>query len=472
MNKYKKLTLDIIIFSVGIIGAKFILFLLLPLYTNVLLPNEYAIADLIYTSVQLLMPISSLAIYNGELRYGLESGINKNKVIYNTFLMYFCAIFFMLIMVQALKLYSPLSDWRYYIFFYTAALLLYHIMGIYLKINNLNKCYSLASILQAFLIATFNILFLVIYPMKIKGYLLSSILSFIVVALFLLIKYRPVKLFSLKEADMKLLKKMTMFSIPFVFNDISWWFIHATDKYMIAQLLGLPLLGLYATASKIPSLINSIAGIFSQAWTISAIEEYKSTSNTEYFSNILRKYYLFIFGILIISVSIIKIFMKYYVSELYFDSYKFIPILLIAASFGAISSYTISIFSAFEKSNIIMKNTIVAAVANVIFNYIFIKLFTIWGALYATFLSYSILLYLNSVDLGNTVKINLNKNIFLKLTTISIIQAICVTCQIYDIYISIIAVSLYCFIARDELVLIIKKTNHFITKYIKYTRRA
>lgn len=466
--EYKKLSIDILIFSFGVIGSKFILFLLLPLYTNVLLPSEYATADLIYTSVQLLMPIASLAIYNGELRYGLEKDIDKSKVMSHANFVYILALIILFPLVQLLRSYTLLTDWIYYIYFYVAAMLFCHIFNIGLKIYEKNKYYSISCMLQALLLGSFNILFLVFYTLKIKGYVISLILSFFIVPLFMALVFKLRIFYFYKKLDNLLLKKMVVFSIPFVFNDISWWIIHATDKYMLGQLVGLHILGLYSTASKIPSLINAISGIFSQAWTISAIKEYNNTSNNKYFSDILKKYYIFIYGILIISVSFIKKFMSFYVSDAYFDSYRFVPTLLLAASFGAISAYTISVFSAYEKSKLIMKNTMIAAITNIVFNYILISYFGVWGAIYATLISYIILLYLNMKNLETVRKININKNCFLSLTLLSIIQVICVTNDIYDNYVSCISICTFIFIARFELLNIKRIVCNHYKKYINF----
>ncbi len=47
-EKYKVLARDAIIFGIGTIGSKLIMFLLLPIYTNALTSEEYGIADLVF----------------------------------------------------------------------------------------------------------------------------------------------------------------------------------------------------------------------------------------------------------------------------------------------------------------------------------------------------------------------------------------------------------------------------------------
>lgn len=62
-NKYNKLVKDTLIFALGSIGSKFILFFLVPLYTNCLTTEQYGIADLVFTIAQIFIPIISLVIF-------------------------------------------------------------------------------------------------------------------------------------------------------------------------------------------------------------------------------------------------------------------------------------------------------------------------------------------------------------------------------------------------------------------------
>lgn len=46
MNKYKKLLSNSLIFTLGNLGSKLLVFILVPLYTYALTPKEYGFADL------------------------------------------------------------------------------------------------------------------------------------------------------------------------------------------------------------------------------------------------------------------------------------------------------------------------------------------------------------------------------------------------------------------------------------------
>lgn len=72
MGRIKYLIKNSLIFALGTLGTKIINFLLVPLYTNVLLPNEYGIADLVFTLGTFLVPILILNINEAILRFSLD----------------------------------------------------------------------------------------------------------------------------------------------------------------------------------------------------------------------------------------------------------------------------------------------------------------------------------------------------------------------------------------------------------------
>lgn len=60
-SKYKKLVKNSVVFFIGNLGSKVITFLIVPFYTYYLTTAEYGTADLVTTTVNLLVPFAMLA---------------------------------------------------------------------------------------------------------------------------------------------------------------------------------------------------------------------------------------------------------------------------------------------------------------------------------------------------------------------------------------------------------------------------
>ena len=76
-EKYGALIKDLFFFTISTFIPKAISFFLVPLYTNYLTTAEYGIADLVSTTVSLLVPILTLDINDAVMRYTIEDKDDK-----------------------------------------------------------------------------------------------------------------------------------------------------------------------------------------------------------------------------------------------------------------------------------------------------------------------------------------------------------------------------------------------------------
>ena len=78
MNKYINLVKNMGIFALSNIALKLITFLLVPLYIFYLSTTEYGLTDMLNTVLNIAMPLLTLSISDGVLRYCIEVGGKRN----------------------------------------------------------------------------------------------------------------------------------------------------------------------------------------------------------------------------------------------------------------------------------------------------------------------------------------------------------------------------------------------------------
>ena len=76
---------------------------------------------------------------------------------------------------------------------------------------------------------------------------------------------------------------MLIYSVPLIATVVGWWVNSCADKYIVTFILGISANGLLSVSYKIPQIINTIQGIFTQAWQISAIKEYGSSDTADFY---------------------------------------------------------------------------------------------------------------------------------------------------------------------------------------------
>ncbi len=423
-GKYKSLGKDILIFAIGTIGSKIILFLLVPLYTNVLTKSEYGTAELIFSVGQLVVPCVSLTIYDALLRYGLMADKEKSEALYVTVVVFFVGTLVTIALAPVMALYQPIKEWVFYLLIYVIVSFASQVMLIYLKVKNLNKIYSFLSILQALLLIVFNLFFLVLLGIGVSGYLLSSILSSFVVTGAAFIMSGARKDIVKARFNPALFKEMITYSSPLILNSISWWFIHSSDKVMVEAMLGVSMLGLYTAASKIPSLLNVVTSIFNQAWGLASIKEYDTTNDKKLYSDVFDMFVSFIFSAFIFICLIVKPFMSIYVGDEFFEAWRYVPILLLSACFSAISSFMGAFYSALKKSKNVMITTVIAGICNIIVNFFGIKMMGVWGAAVGTLIAYVLIAIVRMIDVLKFLPIHYNLRKFIPVCVISLAVAV------------------------------------------------
>lgn len=463
-SKYKKLISDTIIFALGNLGSKIILFFMVPLYTNFLTTEEYGTSDFVFTIAQLIVPFVSLVIFDAVLRFGLAKNIKKENVLKTSLLIILVGAAFTIAITPVLGLYHPLSEWKWYLCVYVILNMYNNVLLNYLKIIELNKAYAAISIISTLILALSNIMLLIYMRSGIRGYLISTLLASATTAVFasFSIKLRT----SLRKGivDKGLLLKMVKYSVPLILNNISWWIIQSSDKIMIETMVGMAALGLYTAATKIPSLINVVISIFSQAWGVSSIKEYESSNDNKFYSDVFVAYSSIAFGMVIIINTIIQPFMSIYVSEEFQEAWRFVPLLLVSAAFSAVASYYGSLYGALKKSTHNMRSTLCAAIINIVINYFGILTYGIWGAIIGTVVSYFVLALYRMTDVLRYININPKWLSFFANIVIITIQAILVSSDCYPCISSIIGILLFITVNRDTIHNILIHTRKTIKK--------
>ena len=81
MNKYEKLLKNSGVFFVATFGSKLATFLMVRLYTETLSAAEYGIIDILFTTVNLIVPIITLCITEAVLRFSIDDVENRKKIL-------------------------------------------------------------------------------------------------------------------------------------------------------------------------------------------------------------------------------------------------------------------------------------------------------------------------------------------------------------------------------------------------------
>lgn len=396
-SKTKRLAIDTILFGISTFGSKILVFLLTPLYTAVLLTEEYGVADLINTTVNLIYPVLTLAITDATLRYALDKDCEKSAVFGNSVLITALSVLLMMAFYPVMKMLNSeiavqLSKyWGYFVATY--AMYNFHLcFANFVKGMGKTKLFAVQGIVQTVTVILCNIYFLLFAKIGLQGYLLSIIIGLAVPTVLMLFAgklYKFVFPFKLNKA---LLMEMLKYSIPMIPTLLAWSINMYINKYMLIGMLpqgeGLSASGIFSVANKIPSLLTAVLAVFTQAWTLSAISNVKDSDESDYYTNIYGAMHIVsLVGCLII-IPFSKIASSIIFDQDYYSAWQHIPFLMIAAFFSSLCRFLASAFRAYKKTGQLFISVAIGAIVNIILNFVLIKTIGVVGASIATAASF------------------------------------------------------------------------------------
>ncbi len=413
-DKNKYLLKNTAIFAIGNAATKLVTFLLIPLYTHELTTAEYGTADLLFAICSFLYPLFTLNIAEAIFRFSMDRGASNGKITKIGFVCFFGSMILGIPAALFLKLSPDTESLSVLFYFYLISTSASHILLASMKGRERLKIFTAGNIINTFLTASFAILLLVNFNLKLDGYFLSYILSNAITIIYVLLRGN---LLSERktEFDEKLFFKMAKYSSVLIPTTFMWWIINSSDKVMITNFISASANGIYAISYKIPSLLTVIASIFNQAWVFSAVKQKDSEDNESYTNTVFNTLSSIIFVTATILLAFIKPIMSIAVAPEYHEAWQYIPFLIFGFIFMTMSTFISSSYNAHKDSKGMLFSGLAGAVVNIILNGILIPFMGIFGAATATAISYVSVFVYRYFDTKKYVKIHLGSKHLLSL---------------------------------------------------------
>lgn len=392
MNKYKSLVKNSFLFAIGSIGSKTISFFMLPLYTRYLSTSDYGQIDVFQTTITLLIPIVTLQALEAVFRFSVDikDKDTASKVITNGIFLSIIGVFITLLLFPIFNSIKPFSSYTYLFYLIMFLTAIEGVIRQFVRGMDKINLYVCVDIAHTVSFVIFNIIFLIKLRLGINGYFISIVLAYFVSTCLLIIFSNIFQYIAFRAFNKSFLKTMLLYSIPLIPNGLMWWIINVSDRYMLTYFLGFDATGLYSVSSKFPSMITMINSIFFMAWQLSAMKEYGKTGYSQFYGNIFSVLSTFLFIIIAFILLMLKPFMNILVAEAFFESWKYVPFLLVGAIFHAFSSFFGTNYTASKKTIGAFTTTVVGAVINILINLILIPKWGIQAAAFSTMMAYFI----------------------------------------------------------------------------------
>ena len=421
-KRYRYLAKNTGMLTISSFSSKVLVFLLVPLYTHILTTAEYGTYDIMTTTISLMMPILSANISDGVMRFAMDKSVNIEDVVKIGYKYIFIATVISGLIIGAVvgfNLWPILKQNAVFVWLLFEFTLLYQFFMQLAKGLEQVKDMAVAGILCTATAVLGNILFLLILRYGVRGFYMAYILGHMIPTFYLFVRLNGRKYFS-RSVNKKLEVNMLQYAVPLIMNTLGWWANNTSDRYIVTAFCGFAVNGIYSVAYKIPTILNTLQSIFTQAWQISAIKEYGNKESEAFYDKMI----IITNAVMCTGCSVLIILTKFLARILYandfFQAWKYVPFLLVSSVINTASGVLGPILSARKNSKAMATSAMYGIVTNILLNIILVIKIGAQGAAIATAIS-SLVIYLSRYSsLHKDMALNSNSRVLLSWLILSI----------------------------------------------------
>lgn len=466
-STYKNLVKNTAVIALGSFGSKAISFFMLPIFTRILTRNDYGKIDFFTTTVSLLMPFLTLGIVEAVFRFtmGDINDEEKSRVLSSALIINVIGTAAFLAVSPILYKIRSISELAIYMVFAIAISSVSSVFKTFVRAQQKLAVYAIGDIIHTVSFATFGIVFVAVLRYGVQGYLLATILSGIADILYLIIAGKIYSYISFRKISITKIKAMLKYSLPMIPNNLSWWIMNVSDRYLLIFFLGFASNGIYSVSYKFMSLITILNGIFYQAWQISAVQQYNQKDKNVFYSNVFKILYTFLLFTVIIFAIILKPLVSLMTGSDFYEAWNYIPFLFFGAVFSAFSSFFGVGYIASKKSIGAFRTSIIGAGINFGINICFIPILGIQAAALSTMLAFLTMWIVRIFETRKYFQITINWRILTFNLLLAAISLFANFIPVYGIAWQIAATIVFIYANRREIILILSKIKKaFISK--------
>jgi len=406
-DSIKKLLTHSVIYGVGYVFSRFLTFLLLPLYTNLLSQSQYGLITMGYLFLGIVKIFYTYGLDSAFLRYyEVSDDDNERHLLFSTaFWSVFSTSLLLSLIVIALQ--KPIAVFLFEDPAYSTVVLL---LGMILFTDALNILprtllrireqaiqYTLVILLNVSVTLGLNIYLIGYRDMGVLGAFIANTIASLAMLLALSpMIFRGVRIEFSKIRWQELLR----FGIPLVPAGLAATALELIDRLLLKELTDLSTVGLYTSGYKLGIFMMLVVTAFYYAWQPFFMKEGQEEGGPQLFSKIFT-YFLFILGGLFVGLTLflgeivnISLFGVDILGEGFRGALPIVPIIFAAYMFyGAYINFLPGVYLQAKSSRLALY-TGSGALVNILGNLLLIPIFGIFGAAWSTLLGYATMAFL------------------------------------------------------------------------------
>jgi len=399
-EKLKRLGSETIVYGTSTIVGRFLNFLLVPLYTNVLLPGEYGIVSYAYSMIAFVNVIYSYGMESAYFKYSSTNELGNPKENFSTpFIALFSTsvLFSLALLAVASPVAGILNLPKEYerIVLYAAGILALDAIAIIpfasLRMEHRAKLFASVKFLNILTNVILNVLLLVVFHTGVIGIFISGLVASVLTLLVLLPTIVRHLTFDFHKG---LLRALLRFALPSIPAGLAAMAVQVIDRPILRSLTDDATVGIYQANYRLGIFMMLIVQMYDYAWRPFYFSMAKEHNAKEIFSRVLT-YIVLVMALVFLVLTFfigdivkIGIFGKHLIHPNYWGGLSIVPVVLLGYLFLGIYTNVSAGLYIEKKTRYLPVIMLCAAAVNVAANYLLIPSVGMMGAAWATFWAY------------------------------------------------------------------------------------
>lgn len=418
LGRYKLFIKNTLVFALSTLGNKAVALILIPIYSYSLSLSEFGEVDIALTVIMLLMPVITASLYEAVQKYCIIIPENREEILSSAVLSFVIISVVIGIIIGVIYLFVWTDSKLILLYWILLATSFYEFFGRFAKGTSNELKFAVTNIALSIALLCLNLVFVYKQGMGVNGVLLSQAIAYTLGILLLYMWLRLWNLIYISGFEFQLLRKMLRLSSPLILNAAMWWIFDVSDRWIILSLEGASSVGLYSVACKLAAILLIVHTILFQAWQISAVAHKNDNDRGTFYMNVSTVYVMVIFTACSILLASSQFLLESTLSDDYSQAWQLSCYLLISTAFFSLASFFGVFYVAFEKTKNALNSSIIAAIINIIMNFVLIPYFGVIGAAYATIISTFFMLCYRIIDIQKICSFKFNKMLFFTLIVV------------------------------------------------------
>lgn len=397
MAKLNRILENSTLYLIGNVASRVVGFLAIPLYSRFLTPSQFGIIELIELSTEVIaitLGLQSIGVALTRVFHEKKTEADQHQVISTGVIS--TALLGGFIASAAILASAPISQAVFHsdgmtdlmraafvamFFGYLAEVTL-----TYTRIQERARFYLYYSLVTLALNVVLNTLFIGFFKAGVWGFLLSKLAISIVASIYLLsLTFREVGW----RFDRSLIPDLVRIGAPLAVSGLAYFLIHFSSRFFLANSVTLADLGKFALAYRFAFIVSIlVADSFGKSWNATFYRYAGENGWQQQFAHV-ATYLMFALCTVALGVSVLSPELLYFmVPPDFYPAHFLVPLLVFAYVFRSYGDFFSNLLLINKRAGLVGRIATSGAIVNCLLNWALIAWFGIYGAAWATVLTW------------------------------------------------------------------------------------